>query len=67
MVFQAGIQTKIREGGLSGKIQLRSYEGLMGVGEGLWALEKKKILKMGTGRLAPMALVWPSKIFTYPQ
>ena len=35
MVFQAGIQTKIREGGLSGKIQLRSYEGLMEVAEGL--------------------------------
>ena len=40
MVFQAGIQTKIREGGLSGKIQLRSYEGLiiMGLGEGLWKI-----------------------------
>ena len=51
MVFQAGIQTKIREGGLSGKIQLRSYEGLTGVGEGLWGPPPEYLGKWELGNL----------------
>ena len=42
-VFQARIQTKVKEGGFSDETQLRSNEGLMGV----WGSSPRKSLKMG--------------------
>ena len=59
MVFQARIQTQVREGVLSD--ELSSNEGLMG------GLGSFKFLKMGTEKLALVTLVRPSRIFTYPQ
>ena len=47
MVLQAGIQTKVWEGGLSGETQLRSNEALMLVGgpspENFWKCELRNL------------------------